>query len=319
MIAAIGLGWIAVRGKNVPWGVPLASLEPGELCLVTPGKDTRSQLVADIDQARKSVLVECYLISDPAVVASLKDAKTRGCDVHVIMEESPYGGFSMNRTVRNELRSAGIDAIWGNRVYSFTHAKFIVIDACMAWIMTANLTKSAFEKNREILVRTGNTAVVGELTRIFQADKQRSPYRAKTLVVSPVNGRQEIGDVLGGARSTIDVATEVFDDPGIRRILEDRARHGVAVRVLTASADKIPANRVTRSLLQGTRIQMQYLGTPYLHAKYMIIDHRIAYIGSHNLSAGSLDENRETGVLTEDRLVLGVLDKTFAADWGSGE
>jgi len=51
----------------------------------------------------------------------------------------------------------------------------------------------------------------------------------------------------------------------------------------------------------------------------MIIDHRIAYIGSHNLSAGSLDENRETGVLTEDRLVLGVLDKTFAADWGSGE
>ena len=52
----------------------------------------------------------------------------------------------MNQTVRNELRSSGIDANWGNRVYSFTHAKYVVIDDTIAWIMTANLSKSAFDR-----------------------------------------------------------------------------------------------------------------------------------------------------------------------------
>ncbi len=94
----------------------------------------------DILNARKSVLVECYLISDPAIVQALQSARLHGCDVRVLMEEAPFGGFSMNQTVRNQLRSSGIDANWGNRVYSFTHAKYVVIDNIVAWIMTSSIT-----------------------------------------------------------------------------------------------------------------------------------------------------------------------------------
>jgi phosphatidylserine/phosphatidylglycerophosphate/cardiolipin synthase-like enzyme len=234
------------------------------------------------------------------------------------MEEAPFGGFSTNQTVRNELRSSGIDANWGNRVYSFTHAKYIVIDGVMAWIMTANLSKSAFDKNREILIRTSSQSVVGDLVRIFSADRQRNPCAAGSLVVSPVNARQRLLGMLRASCRSVDIVSEVFDDQKTCKLLQDLARRGVIVRVLVATPESIAVNAVTRSELEGTGVTVRYLETPYLHAKYIVVDKHLAYVGSHNLSAGSLDENREVGVVTDDSMVVSTLETTFSGDWDSG-
>lgn len=272
----------------------------------------------DILKARKSVLVECYLISDPAIVQALQTARLHGCDVRVLMEETPFGGFSMNQTVRNELRSSGIDANWGNRVYSFTHAKYVVIDEVVAWIMTANLSKAAFDKNREVLIRTSSQSIVKDLVRIFWADRRRNPCAAGSLVVSPVNARQRLLGMLRGSCRSVEIASEVLDDQETCRILQDLARRGVVVRVLVAAPESIAVNAVTRSEMDGTGVTVRYLESPYLHAKYIVVDCCVAYVGSENLSAGSLDENREVGVVTDDAMVVSTLETTFLSDWDSG-
>jgi len=318
LVAALGLGWMGLRGAAPASVTPVVSLGAEALCVVTPSEQVRSLVVDDILNARKSVLVECYLISDPSIVQALQTAKLHGCDVRVLMEEAPFGGFSMNQTVRNELRSAGIDANWGNRVYSFTHAKYIVIDEVMAWIMTANLSKSAFDKNREILIRTSSQSVVGDLVRIFWADRRRNPCAAGSLVVSPVNARQRLLGMLKGAYHSVDIASEVLDDQETCKLLQDLAGRGVIVRVLVATPESIAVNAVTRSELEGTGVTVRYLETPYLHAKYIVVDKHLAYVGSHNLSAGSLDENREVGVVTDDSMVVSTLETTFSGDWDSG-
>ena len=318
LVAALGLGWMGLQGASPASAVPVVSLGAQALCVVTPGNEARDLVAGDILTARKSVLVECYLISDPTIVQALQSARQRGCDVRVLMEEAPFGGFSMNQTIRNQLRSSGIDASWGNRVYSFTHAKYVVIDGVVAWIMTANLSKSAFDKNREILVRTGNQSVVSDLARIFWADRRRSPCAVGSLVVSPVNARQCLLALLRESRHRVDIASEVFDDEEIRGVLEDLASRGVVVRVLVAAPENIAANAVTRSQLEGTGVTVRYLESPYLHAKYIVVDGCLAYVGSHNLSAGSLDENREVGFITDDCMVLSTLETTFSGDWDSG-
>ena len=313
------LGWLGLRNQVGPVALPVVHLDGQAECIVTPSDEARERVVSDIDSAQRSVFVECYLISDPSVVQALQSARRRGCDVRVIMEEKPYGGFSMNQSVRNKLRSSGVDAIWGNREYAFTHAKYIVIDGTMAWIMTANLSKSAFDKNREILIRTASNPVVSDLTRIFQADRQRNVCDAGTLVVSPVNARQSLLKLLGSARNTIEITSEVFDDPEVSRLLQDLARRHVRVRVLVASPDKIAVNALTRSDLQGTGVAVEYLETPYLHAKYIVVDSKIAYVGSNNLSAGSLDENREVGIMTDDASIIRALQMSFGGDWDAGQ
>jgi phosphatidylserine/phosphatidylglycerophosphate/cardiolipin synthase-like enzyme len=49
-----------------------------------------------------------------------------------------------------------------------------------------------------------------------------------------------------------------------------------------------------------------------------VVDGHLAYVGSHNLSAGSLDENREVGIVTDDSMVVSTLETTFSGDWDSG-
>jgi len=318
LVVALGLGWMGLRGTAPTSAIPVVPLGAQALCVVTPSEQARNLVVEDILNARKSVLVECYLISDPTVVQALQSAKLRGCDVRVLMEEAPFGGFSMNQTVRNQLRSSGIDANWGNRVYSFTHAKYVVIDDTVAWIMTANLTKSAFDKNREVLIRTCSQSIVVDLVRIFWADRRRNPCAAGSLVVSPVNARQRLLGMLKGSCRSVEIASEVCDDQETCKLLQDLARRGVVVHVLVAAPEKIAVNAVTRSELEGTGVTVRYLESPYLHAKYIVVDGYVAYVGSHNLSAGSLDENREVGVITDDSMVISTLETTFSGDWDSG-
>ncbi len=319
LAAGVALGWLGLRGASRPGSSPAVEpLGPNVICLVTPGGEARDMVAEDISTAHSSVFVECYLISDPVIVEALRSARSHGCDVRILMEESPYGGFSMNDTVRNKFRSAGIDTNWGNRIYSFTHAKFVVIDSTIAWVMTANLTKSAFDKNREVLVRSVSQDLVRDLVRVFWADRRRGPCNAGGLVLSPVNARENLIGMLMAAHSSVDVVSEVLDDAQVKNTLKSLALRGVRVRVLLALPDAIPVNAMSRQQLERTDVAVRYLESPYLHAKYILVDGQLAYVGSHNLSSGSLDENREVGVITNDVTVVRTIEASFSSDWSSG-
>jgi phosphatidylserine/phosphatidylglycerophosphate/cardiolipin synthase-like enzyme len=52
-----------------------------------------------------------------------------------------------------------------------------------------------------------------------------------------------------------------------------------------------------------------------MHAKMMVADGRLAFVGSENISAASLDRNRELGLMIADQQVISRLQKTFQVDW----
>ncbi len=53
-----------------------------------------------------------------------------------------------------------------------------------------------------------------------------------------------------------------------------------------------------------------------------LVDGKIAYIGSENLSFASLNYNRELGIILyasrgyQEKHILKILEKTFLIDWG---
>jgi phosphatidylserine/phosphatidylglycerophosphate/cardiolipin synthase-like enzyme len=61
------------------------------------------------------------------------------------------------------------------------------------------------------------------------------------------------------------------------------------------------------------------LATPYLHAKMILIDHKILLLGSMNLSANSLDKNREIWILLTDPTLIQGFTAQFTKDWNSGK
>jgi len=95
------------------------------------------------------------------------------------------------------------------------------------------------------------------------------------------------------------------------------ARHGVSVRlILPGSADTESAGGAR---LKAGGVQLVYVCAPFIHAKVIVADGRLAFVDSENFSATSLDENREVGLLLSDGTALATIATTFERDWAVGE
>jgi cardiolipin synthase len=279
--------------------------------------DGRQPVIAEIDAARKSVDVMIYLMTDDAIVDALVNAERRGVEVRVILEQHPYGGFGNPEEVAQGLSGAGAEVKWSGSAFTFTHAKTIVVDRKVALIMNLNLTRSSFESNREFGVVTTWPGEVVAAQAIFDADWSGSnPAATGKLVLSPINSREVLTDLIDGADQTLDIYLEVLRDPeAIDRLAEAEDR-GVQVRIIV-SPDRDPVAQEILSDLVDRGAEVRFISDPYIHAKAIVVDGERAFIGSQNFTATSMDENREIGLLVEDRPMLDRLHTIFDADFAA--
>jgi len=97
-----------------------------------------------IDEAKQSVWLEIYLLTDTKVIYALEGAAHRGLDVRVMLEPHPYGvGTTSPRETLDKLSAAGIKAQPTSSSFSLTHEKGLIIDGQTTYIMTCNFTRSA--------------------------------------------------------------------------------------------------------------------------------------------------------------------------------
>ncbi len=280
----------------------------------------KTPILSAIKDAKSSIDLEIYLFSDTDILQELENAKKRGVNVRVILEENPYGGFSSNTETKNKLAYYGIDWKWDNKNYEFTHSKFLIIDSKTGYIMNFNLSNASFTKNREFAIVTTDKTVIEELKNIFEADWNRKPYNPpenSPLVVSPENSRDKLKTLLKRSRGEILIYTEVLDDQEIKDILKQRRAYGAEVKVILADPESIPSNAEAVKELSRYGVDCKYVFTPYIHAKVIIVDETYAFVGSENLTTNSLDENREVGVIISDKGIISQIADKFVSDFGS--
>ncbi len=267
-------------------------------------------LVSFIRATRRSLDGEVYLLSSAAVFDALGDAVRRGVRVRLVLDPHPFGGDggSADRAYK-VLAAEGVAVRWASPAYRFTHAKFLVSDNAAAWIGTMNWTNAAFTRNREFAEETDAGVVVRETDAIFAADWDGRSLDTGTpdLVVSPVNARGTILSLLAGARYSLDIyAEEVYDAASIQA-LADATRRGVRVRIVYTGLGDAEG-------LSGIGAQVARVASPYIHAKAIVADGNTLFVGSQNLSATSLDRNREVGLLMRDRVAISEVERVFDQD-----
>jgi cardiolipin synthase len=282
---------------------------------IEPG-DGRGPLLDEIDAARRSIVLEVYIVTDEVILDALERAQQRGVAVRVILEEHPFGGDGRQPEIFARLQEAGIAVRWGNPLFRFTHIKMMVVDDEVAVIMNQNLTASAFTTNRDFGVITEDPDAVRAAAAIFEADWTRGPEPdPDPLVVSPTNAREELLGLIQGAEQSLDLYAEVLRDPELLKALADAEARGVAVRVVVSPSADFGAER---EALAAAGVEVRLLSDLYVHAKVIIADGQRAYLGSQNLSATSLDLNRELGIIVEDAVSLSRLSRTFEIDFRAG-
>jgi cardiolipin synthase A/B len=279
---------------------------------IQPG-DGRAPLLDEIQAAQHSIDLEVYIVTDDAILQSLEEAQRRGVNVRVILEEHPFGGGGDQEEVFTRLESAGIAVRWGNPVFRFSHIKTMIVDDTVAIIMNQNLTQSAFSANREFGVVTNRADAVQAAAAIFAADWSRdSEPDPGPLVVSPTNAHEKLLALVGSAHVSLDVYAEVLRDPQLLDALAAAARRGVRVRIVISPSGDFGAEV---DALTASGVEIRLSRRLYIHAKLIVADGERAFVGSQNLSATSLDQNRELGIIIDDPVNLARLTRTFAVDF----
>lgn len=286
-----------------------------------------------IQAAKKSILLEVYLLTDKTVMHSLEEATHRGLDVRVMLEEHPYGGGSVSpQQTLDMLKAAGVKAQGANPQYSLNHIKTMVIDGQIAYIMTCNLTlaalgKSKYQENREYGIIDANPKDVQDIQTILEADWNRitPAYTNPDLVVSPNNSRASLTGLIDGARKTLVIEAEIMQDTEIAQHLANAEKRGVQVQVILPKKQSTEAtgdsNQDTQELaiLKESSVSIHESTKLYMHAKMMIVDKQKAYVGSINFSAASMERNRELGIIVADSRVLNILQQKFQEDWKNSQ
>src|SRR5579884_2380136 len=259
-----------------------------------------SVVVNAINDARKSVWLEMYLLSDTKVIYALEDAANRGIDVRVMLEPHPVGGgTSPSRT----------------------------IDGNTAFIMTSNFTRSAlggysgssYLENREYDIIDTNTNDVQAVISIFNADWNRTTahFNDPNLVVSPVNSRTDFNTLINSAHHTLLIEAEEMNDSSIEQELVNAEQRGVQVKVILPAphGSQSDSNSQGIDTIKQGGVQVKEDSKLYMHAKIIVVDGKTAFVGSENISSESLDQNRELGIIVSDAGVLNTLQSTFQYDW----
>ncbi len=167
----------------------------------------------------------------------------------------------------------------------------------------------------KIIARLSAFALAAGLSAGASAFSQ-TPALLPSPVIRPVVNRDYLPAVLAlieGAKQTIDfIQLEFHYDPTVKRIqdaLGAAARRGVRVRGLIDNS--IDFNRKSLPFLVKFGIDAA-LDTPekMTHAKLFIADGERILIGSTNLSGNSIDNNNETNVYVEDK-VLGAYFRAY--------
>lgn len=317
---------LAVVLAGVVVAAPAATLPPRgtatDVTLWIQPHAGKAPILDALDSAQDNVRLVFYSMTDPDIIQKIKDTVARGVTVRLMLENNPYGGSSTNIDVGLDLQKAGVQLKWAPRAFRYLHEKAIVVDDKVAYIMTQNMTTSAFTASREYIVRTDDPRLVAEVARVYDADWNRDPIDLKDayLIWAPDNSRERFAMLFNSARQSIWLEEQNSQDPQILRLLTDAARRGVDVRFISTPRWPIEddPDEIGREQIRQAGGQVRYILDPYIHAKVFVIDGKLGFVGSQNFTTNSLDNNRELGILFSDREAVQQMIDQFLEDWEKG-
>lgn len=268
-------------------------------------------IVQIIDQARKRLDLNVYILTDRRVLLAIKKAADRGVIVRIILDRSPRGmGLWQVIDEYQHITRMGIAVHGTPQRFAYDRADYVCNDATCA-IGTADYTASGFNKNREYILRFSTPAIVKAAREVFAADWRNRPAGKeprKSLVLSP-GSAWKLSQLIDQS-GKVDMEQDAIGNA--RRVLRALKRKGHALRlILPWRARQRDADQITA--LQAAGIQVRFMSGVYLHAK-MIAGQDRGYIGSINITPSSLYHNREVGI-TFGGNILSRIRKQFNRDW----
>ncbi len=267
-----------------------------------------------IDSAQSTLDVQMYLFTVKPLADRIAAAKQRGVGVRVILDPDEPG----NAAVEPILTGGGVTFRQATPLYTYSHAKYLIVDRSAVAIMSMNFNVDAMSNERNYGVIDKDPEDVSDVQAIFDMDWAAAGNEAPKpadltctrLIVSPNNSRQRIIEHINSAKATLELELMYLSETSVRNAVGQAKMRGVNVRVILED----PMD-VSVAYLTGLAIPVKFPPTSiFLHSKLIVAD-GVAFVGSENMSITSMTKNREVGVLVLEPAQQAVIKQSFESDW----
>ena len=273
--------------------------------LIVQPDDGLAPIVTAVKQARKSIEVMIFRFDRRELEQALAAAVARGVVVRALIAHTTSEGVRALRKLELRLLEAGLTVARTDDDLVRYHSKYLIVDRARLFVLGFNFTTLDTRRSRSFGIEVRTKALVNDALDLFEADANRQPVPPvhRDLVVSPANSRERLGAFVKGARRELLIYDPKLSDARMIRLIRDRIRAGVSVRVL---------GRVAK---EGADIPSEGLSGGRLHVRAIVRDGTAAFIGSQSLKRLELDKRRELGIIVRDPRVTRQMAEIFEADW----
>jgi len=274
--------------------------------LIIQPEDGLKPLLASVKRAATSIDIVIFRFDRLELEKALEAAVERGVVVRALIAHTNRGGEKTLRKLEQRLLQAGVTVARTADDLPRYHGKMMIVDKVL-YVFGFNYTRLDMERSRSFGLMTRDQRLVKEATALFEADRTRQPYAPSNnrLVVSPETSRESLTAFIRGAQKQLLIYDEQVSDNLIQRVLQDRARRGVAIRIIGRLERPIPG--VDARKLRDLR----------LHVRAMIRDGSAAFLGSQSLRKLEMDGRREIGIIVTDSRIAKQMQAVFEADWAA--
>jgi cardiolipin synthase len=284
-----------------------------------------------IEKAEKSIYLEMYIFVDDTpeadyLIETFCRKAEKGVEVRIILDG--FGSYGLSRKAIDKLQGSGVEILFFKKIFRRLHRKFVVIDEKVGFLGGVNIHKTARLWN-DLLVRLEGPilrSMIRSFRRTYEACGGTDPYilhyeakpailgRTRTWILEHFPAirtfrlRDTYIETMMKAEHTITFVTPYFlPHQWLITLMKESVRRGLKVEVVVPLETDIlfltTANRYYMSLLAGYGVTF-YQTKEMTHAKLLVIDDKLALLGSNNIDALSFDFNAEIGVFFQNEAAI---------------
>lgn len=269
-------------------------------------RDGIEPLLEGINQATESIEIIIYRLDRLEIEQALVAAAARGIRVHALITHTNKDDLSEIKKLEKRLALRKVKVTRTAEDLVRYHSKIMIVDRRKLFLLTFNFTFLDIHHSRSFGIITEDKKFVAEAVRLFTSDVAGKSHKAQAehFVISPINSRKRLSAFIQGAEKQLLIYDGKLSDSRMLKLLEERAKAGVEIKVIGASSR--PAKGVEVRPMPAIR----------LHTQAIIRDGKQVFFGSQSLRKVELDLRREVGLITDDKEAVQSFYLIFEMDWG---
>lgn len=275
-----------------------STTSPAILYATEARQDLQVTFSQAIDEAKKSICLAIYSLSDTKVINALRRASERGVEVQVVCDQTASSGIA------NKLGS-GIKTTY-RKSKGLMHLKILVIDRKVSYCGSANLTTGSLKRHSNLVSGIQSRPLASYLIKKIEnlnSEGLVHPLKNETFSLPSqkiemwtfpdnAHGEMRVKKLIQEAKKSVQVAMFTWTRFDLADEIVKAQKRGIKVEVvIDRNSSTNVSKKVAEKLLKaGVKVRVNQ-GQELLHHKCLIIDHKTLLNGSANWTKAAFTNN----------------------------